>query len=99
MTRAKTAKTVIAGLLTWALFGCEGSADPAGEGVPCYRAQECSRGLICLQGVCTSDVSSSVPEGAGTPLDLGLDDTLGVDASALGGASAELMSGDIEDAG
>lgn len=70
----KVTLTFVLGLGLWFLgglvLGCEGRPEPSLPGVSCYRAQECARGLICFEGICTSDVESSVPEGAGTPLQL-----------------------------
>jgi hypothetical protein len=48
--------------LLWALpaglGACGGPADARGQGGACFRANECAPGLVCIERVCTSDVSS-----------------------------------------
>jgi hypothetical protein len=44
---------------------CAGSAPPNGENHACFRALDCADGLVCVEGRCTSDIGSIVPEGAG----------------------------------
>ena len=40
------------------LGACGGPADARGQGGACFRANECAPGLVCIERVCTSDVSS-----------------------------------------
>lgn len=44
---------------------CAGSAEPAGANQACFRALDCQPGLVCVEGLCTNDIASLVPEGAG----------------------------------
>ena len=49
-----------AGFAAWGAVACAGRADPNGAGGECFRAQDCQEGLICVEGVCTSDLSGIV---------------------------------------
>lgn len=61
-----------------ALPGCVRETGFAGEGETCVRSVECSAGLACVAGMCTSDLS--LLEGGMVPL--GMDAGPRVDAGA-----------------
>ena len=48
-----------------AVGACAGSAEPAAADQACFRALDCQTGLVCVEGICTNDISPIVPEGAG----------------------------------
>ena len=45
-------------------LGCSGPASPAAAGDSCFRAEDCQVGLVCIERVCSSDLTSIAPEGA-----------------------------------
>jgi hypothetical protein len=45
-------------------LGCSGPASPANEGESCFRAEDCKLGLVCVQRLCSSDLTPIAPEGA-----------------------------------
>jgi hypothetical protein len=45
-------------------LGCSGPASPASEGESCFRAEDCNLGLVCVERVCSSDLTPIAPEGA-----------------------------------
>jgi hypothetical protein len=45
-------------------LGCSGPAAPASEGEDCFRAEDCRLGLVCVERVCSSDLTPIAPEGA-----------------------------------
>ncbi len=47
------------------VLACTGKAEPAGPNQACFRALDCQVRLVCVEGRCTSDIRSLVPEGAG----------------------------------
>jgi hypothetical protein len=51
--------------LALAIWSCSGPAEPVGEGQRCFRAEDCDLGLVCIERVCSSDLTPIVPEGAG----------------------------------
>ncbi len=59
------------------LEGCSGSASPGGPNQACFRALDCRGGLVCVEGRCSADISSIVPEGASSPPDLGVSSDAG----------------------
>jgi len=63
MTR-RAVRSLGSGLL---LLACSGPKAPGDEGDGCFRAEDCQLGLVCVERLCTSDLSPLVPEGAGTP--------------------------------
>jgi hypothetical protein len=55
-------RVLIAAAGAAALFGCPGSAEPAGPGEACFRALDCQDGLVCIEGRCTADITPIVPD-------------------------------------
>jgi hypothetical protein len=45
-------------------LGCSGPASPAAAGERCFRAEDCHVGLVCIERVCSSDLTLIAPEGA-----------------------------------
>ncbi len=45
-------------------LGCSGPAAPAAAGERCFRAEDCVVGLVCIERVCSSDLTPIAPEGA-----------------------------------
>jgi hypothetical protein len=37
---------------------CGGPAKEGAQGAECFRAEECAAGLVCIDKVCTSDLTS-----------------------------------------
>ena len=65
--------TVITG---WRIFaGCSGSPSSAGPNEACFRALDCREGLVCVEGLCTTDITPIVPAsgGAAPPSGAGAD--------------------------
>lgn len=52
------------GWIVVAALGCSGPASPAAAGESCFRAEDCSLGLVCIERVCSSDLTPIAPEGA-----------------------------------
>ncbi len=73
--------TLCAGCAAW-VGACSGSAEPAGPDEACFRALDCQTGLVCVEGVCTNDISAIVPEGAGAPAEPTPEETTTGDAGA-----------------
>ncbi len=65
MASRKWISLVLWGAGLGSLMRCSGSASPLGPNEACFRALDCKNGLVCVQGRCTSDITSIVPEGAG----------------------------------
>lgn len=55
--------------------GCSGSPSSAGPNEACFRALDCRDGLVCVEGVCTTDITPIVPAsgGAAPPSGAGAD--------------------------
>jgi hypothetical protein len=51
-------KRVLAACWVLSTGACGGPADAVGRGAACFRATECSAGLVCIDRVCTNDLSS-----------------------------------------
>jgi hypothetical protein len=51
-------------LVVVAALGCSGPASPASQGESCFRAEDCKLGLVCVERVCSSDLTPIAPEGA-----------------------------------
>jgi len=51
---------------------CGGPAKEGGSGAECFRAEECAAGLVCIDKVCTSDLTSvNFRSDAGMAIDAG----------------------------
>jgi hypothetical protein len=61
-------------VLGWALFGAGvgfacGGPQPLGKsGEPCVRAADCAPGLVCVEGLCSSDLSDLGGDSSGPAL-------------------------------
>lgn len=47
------------------IIACSGSAAPVAENHACFRALDCDDGLVCVEGRCTSDISTISGDVAG----------------------------------
>lgn len=83
----------VSGFSLLCVVGCEGPASLGEAGSLCYRAQECERGLICVEGECSSSVESSVPDGAGPPPDFEVAPVTPTDSQPDAGSLAEALDG------
>ncbi|MBE7480886.1 MAG: hypothetical protein HS104_13010 [Polyangiaceae bacterium] len=73
----------------WLPASCGGPQEQAGLGGECYRADDCQTGLVCINGVCSNDLTGIVstvdgPAGDAPPAEAGPDGSGG--AAGAGGA-------------
>lgn len=57
---------VLAVTAAWGVIAACSGSPSAGPNEACFRALDCRDGLVCVEGLCTTDITPIVPASEGT---------------------------------